>query len=89
LKDAALEANAANYWLEQELYAGTVDLDEARKIIARLDDFYIRKENGSGKFPAWPIRKNILTQLVNENAKRVAAREAVETLKAELPLLIN
>jgi hypothetical protein len=87
LEDAGLAANAAIYWLEQELYAGTADLEETHKVITKLDDFYKAKRNGAGNPVVWTARKKHITHLVDQVGKRQAAREAVEKLRSELPLL--
>jgi len=82
LHNQSLEANASIFWLEQELFAGTVEPEGAAILVAKLDEFYNRKENGAGKAPVWNVRKKIIAQMMDENAKRKVARnEAIEVSK--------
>ena len=66
LSKPSLVANATIFWLEQELFAGTTDAEEASKVCARLDQFYNRKENGAGKSPVWNIRKKFITRMMDQ-----------------------
>lgn len=89
LGDVGLKANATIYWLEQELFAGTTNAEDALKTVARLDEFFTRKEGKAAKSPVWTARKKVITHLLYETAKRQAVLTAVENLKAELPLLFH
>jgi len=70
LSKPSLVANATIFWLEQELFAGTTDAEEASKVCARLDQFYSRKENGAGNSPVWNIRKKFITQMMDQATMR-------------------
>jgi Flp pilus assembly protein TadD len=54
----ALAANAMIYWLEQELFAGTISVHEAENIMAKLDAGYSKKNLGDE--PVWPARRKII-----------------------------
>lgn len=85
LSNPGLAANATIFWLEQELFAGTAEPEEAAKIVSKLDEFYARKENGSGKSPVWNVRKKIIARMMDENAKRKGAlNESIERSKIRL-----
>jgi hypothetical protein len=93
-----LIANAAMYWLEQELFAGTAEPEETRITVAKLDEFYSRKENGSGKSPVWSVRKKVITAMAEENAKRTSFLAEVnfieqpkmsDLMETKAPLLIE
>jgi hypothetical protein len=86
---ASLAANATIYWLEQELHAGTADLQEANQVIARLDDFYKRDAKGAGKSAVWNARKKQINKLMAQAIKLESARRAVEKVRSDWPLLTS
>ena len=90
LSNPSLAANATIFWLEQELFAGTAEGEEAAKIVSKLDEFYARKEYGAGKSPVWNMRKKIIFQMMDENAKRAAIVDACNQMQfAKMPLLVE
>jgi hypothetical protein len=89
LRMPSLAANAAIYWVEQELWAGTADRDDVQTVIAQLDQFYNRKEFAAGKATTWASRKKVISALLDESDKRKAEREAVKSAAMEAPLLIS
>jgi tetratricopeptide (TPR) repeat protein len=89
LKLPSLAANAAIYWVEQELRAGTSDRDEVQKVIAQLDEFYNRKEYFSGKATTWASRKKVISALLDESDKRKTEREVAKSAAMEAPLLMS
>ncbi len=96
IQNASLAANASGYWLEQELFAGTVDAEEATVVVAKLDEIYGRKEHAAN-LPAWTARKQLIAQMMQENSQRKSALErlsqvggrAGEVAPASIPVLAD
>ncbi len=88
LANPSLAANATMFWLEQELFAGTLRPEEANQMISKLDEFDTQKEDYAAWSPVWNVRKKIITQMLDENVKRNAALQASNG-KTELSALAN
>jgi tetratricopeptide (TPR) repeat protein len=63
----SLARNATMYWLEQELFAMTISVESADKVVRKLDDYYAKDTVNA---PIWRSRREIVSQLTEEAAKR-------------------
>jgi hypothetical protein len=65
-----LARNAAIYWLEQELFAGTISPTDAQDFIRRLDEAYATKRNVETSV-VWTARKKTILNLMRMTEMRL------------------
>jgi hypothetical protein len=65
-----LAGNAALFWLEQELLAGTISPDDAASFLAKLDEAYKSPAYGFGKSVSWIARRRNIVVLLDSMTKR-------------------
>jgi tetratricopeptide (TPR) repeat protein len=72
----SLAENAVIYWLEQELFAGTISVTEATTVIDNLEQHYSLHANKVNNAPIWRARRPNLDKLVTELSKREDLRRS-------------
>lgn len=60
-----LSGNAALFWLEQELLAGTISPDDATQFLAKIDEAYATRPYGAGKSVSWIARRKVIVGLLD------------------------
>jgi hypothetical protein len=87
-----LAGNAAMYWLEQELIAGTIRPDDANAFLKKLDKAFASPGYGSGKSLLWIARKRNIIDLIkilsvrHEILNRFSNSEVGDSVP---PILVN
>lgn len=65
-----LAANAAIYWIEQELLANSIPIDLANQMIAQLDSYYEPNGKPTEKSAVWRVRRKIVLTLLRQSEMR-------------------
>jgi tetratricopeptide (TPR) repeat protein len=82
LANGRLAANATNFWLEQELFARTIDQEEAEETIRKLDEYHERQRKDE-RSPVWHVRKKLVLKMIERNtALRTDLQKSIERYRA-------